>query len=576
MVSLFCPHSARVDVSLFWVSSCAGSDRVGECALPRRPEPEKVRDIRPFSPTRVRVPPELFSTCSPAMDSALQAALEQSGLTPSEIGECAKRLSDPKIRTAVELISRLASGDVEFGDVGVPRAKRGALKQHLEPRLPFSTWEIHVARDLCELSSWKAKDDCQCRQDFVAAQKPRLLQHAECTVTFRRYVLAIFAREGVNVQFVAFSGHLGDNDLAHGVAACVEHRLQHTKFAAILRLAQVHGCSHLLFCGHSVGGAVSHLSALAVRQMVGGTDADMTIKSIAFAAPNCCLSPRAALIETARCYFLNFCDDADLVPHLYRVAKRVSESRALHEVIVEIAKTELDVLHEVIVEIAKAGGRVSGALPASVLNKIHNIVKRLMEVHDADATSETLVGLHVCVGGAQCRILSTSTSFEDFIADASGSFSGGEHVHTLSHFEMALAKPSTSELLRKRCTMVHRSLGGPPIGEMQMSVERILCVHNTALSMRTFLVFGANMDFCSSDSLQVSSHKETSDDMQEVDQTLQDLSSCTIIVRHVYRDQRRNFTKCHLQEWRGRRTVLWFSCGQTTLTLVMLASVCVR
>lgn len=110
-----------------------------------------------------------------------------------------------------------------------------------------------MVRDLCELSSWKAKDDCQCRQDFFAAQKPALLQHAECTVTFQRYLLVIFAREGANVQFVAFSGHLGDNDLARGVAACVEHRLHYTKFAAILRLAQEHGCSHLLFCGHSVG-----------------------------------------------------------------------------------------------------------------------------------------------------------------------------------------------------------------------------------------------------------------------------------------------------------------------------------
>ena len=182
-------------------------------------------------------------------------------------------------------------------------------------------------------------------QDFDNEFKPLFLDRLECKVTGQKYALAVvqYQADGQEARprlYVAFAGtqksadwwvsldalQTADTRVGGRVHRGFLWRAQHVKFCGLERVAAEYGCSHVIFVGHSLGGAVAQLAALLALN--GRLFPRVEVLAVGFGAPMSIHPDYAKEIHANRWQskLLNVVNEGDPVPAVLNVADTLDET----------------------------------------------------------------------------------------------------------------------------------------------------------------------------------------------------------------------------------------------------------
>ena len=209
------------------------------------------------------------------------------------------------------------------------------------PPLPATHDEIMVCAELCMLAYKSCSEDSDETVRFKRDRAPSLFLHAQCPQTKQKYIFCVASPSGRSCFFVAFAGTHASGDWTTnlilatvsgvGVGGKVHggfwQRCTCVKFQFMHRMVEHFGCEAVIFTGHSLGGAVSHLSCLWAKRQEAFKKLKLTISSVAFAAPLAACEPVARDVERLDWthHFLNIVNADDPVPRLLNLAESLAE-----------------------------------------------------------------------------------------------------------------------------------------------------------------------------------------------------------------------------------------------------------
>eukprot|EP00931_Biecheleriopsis_adriatica_P053683 TRINITY_DN31492_c0_g1_i2.p1 TRINITY_DN31492_c0_g1~~TRINITY_DN31492_c0_g1_i2.p1 ORF type:complete len:1067 (-),score=185.57 TRINITY_DN31492_c0_g1_i2:126-3326(-) len=265
--------------------------------------------------------------------------LKQAGVPDRLHTKCIDALDSHAIKSEGALIHALSAGEIEWGDLEIPREFRKQLRSTLCSKLPASLAVVRLACELAGLAYAQTGLKSNAGEAFKEKRKPHLLLPAQCPGSKQKYVLAVVKAGATHLLLVAFAGthQKGDwktnfqllpesSELFGGsVHAGFLRRCEEVKFQFIRRIAVEFQCDRIIFTGHSLGGAISHLSCLRALRMEEFKQLKVKICSCAFAAPLVACAQVCSDIDRQgwTSNFMNFINMGDPVPRLLNLAESV-------------------------------------------------------------------------------------------------------------------------------------------------------------------------------------------------------------------------------------------------------------
>ena len=226
----------------------------------------------------------------------------------------------------------------ELADLEIPREFKDKFNRILLcPPLPFGQETIKVC---CELARLAYKSQVTNERDrFEQERMPLVFFSAQTHTTKQKYLCCVLTIGSRPCLVVAFAGTHQDGDwttnLTIGPSTSQDFggsvhggfltRCEHVKFSFLHRLATKYQCKTIIFSGHSLGGAISHLSCLfALRKP---EFQDFEIYSCAFAAPFvfCQQVCKAVADHDWSTHFVNFVNPKDPVPRLLNLSATLTQ-----------------------------------------------------------------------------------------------------------------------------------------------------------------------------------------------------------------------------------------------------------
>ena len=233
---------------------------------------------------------------------------------------------------------------VDFGlaDLKIPMGNRARLVEILQcPSVPTTLEETRVCAELSRLVHNTEGDIMKEGQLFQKQRKPNLFLHAKCPKSNQKYLLCVLRLSKRPCLFVAFAGAGDTGDWTKNLTTCtvsdwgvggrvhggfVERSLC-LKFHFVHRMAEQLGCEAVIFTGHCLGGAVSHLSCLWALRQGEFKRLNIPICSVAFAAPLVVCEEVVKEVDQRGWshQFLNIVNEDDPVPQLLTLTASLGE-----------------------------------------------------------------------------------------------------------------------------------------------------------------------------------------------------------------------------------------------------------
>ena len=268
--------------------------------------------------------------------------------TPEDLRERSlKSLREYGIQSRKDLVkaylSRSYNGhDFGLADLDIPKEHRNNLIDMLKkPSLPADHQETMVCNSLSDFVYTRAGEDTDAIARFKERHNPQLFLHAQCPETSQKYICCVVSPSDRLCLFVAFAGtHTGPDWTTNLSLAPVSEpklggkvhggfleRCRCLKFQFMHRMVEHFGCDAIIFTGHSLGGAVSHLSCLSAKRLEEFARLEIPICSVVFGAPLCVCEQVAKDVERLEWTdsFVNIVNLDDPVPRLLNLTESQPE-----------------------------------------------------------------------------------------------------------------------------------------------------------------------------------------------------------------------------------------------------------
>ncbi|CAE7495530.1 CRYZ [Symbiodinium sp. CCMP2456] len=337
--------------------------------------------------------------------------------TPEDLHERSlKRLKECGIQSRKDLVkahlSRRRNGrDFGLADLEIPTEHRDNLIAILKkPSLPADHQETMVCNSLSSFVYTPAGEDTDAIARFKERHKPLLFLHAQCPETSQKYICCVVNPSGRLCLFVAFAGtHTGPDrttnlslspvsepKLGGKVHGGFLERCRCLKFQFIHRMVEHFGCDAIIFTGHSLGGAVSHLSCLSAKRLEEFARLEIRICSVVFGAPLCVCEQVAK--DVARQgwtdSFVNIVNLDDPVPRLLNLTESLAElCRSGSELLGDAA----DIVKQVVSCLMGSEGVVTLLTKFFMTDALSSRLKQLIE-HPASRRLAKMVDVYRSIG----------------------------------------------------------------------------------------------------------------------------------------------------------------------------------